>query len=286
MGPTDVAGVPVIVEPTQFRGTGVAGKDDGNSPYEVGPRFFMHADELEKYGHIRASSDLQAAAGFYTHATDRDIQDGIVSEVMVGMSRTWGLDTLDAPTESELADRWAHSEQMIAELEGHLDGSRKPNLVSNLYLAHWRAARWALTLGDLPRAEGHVVRLESLRANHDRLLIHSGPMERVARARLNQKQGNRGVARAELRALRAEYGGERTRQKIAQSDAHAEVLTGLFELGEPGRSIDIFERYLSPVLAYEKETRADDRRRKRLAAACKKVLWSVDRRSAEWCSEL
>lgn len=286
VGPADVAGHAVIVEPTQFRGTGKAGADDGNSPFEVGPRFFMHENELEKYGHIRASKTLTKAAGFYTHATDQDIVDGAVSEVMVGMTKAWELDTLDAPTEAEAAARWEHADRVIAELESKQATTRMPNLVSNLQVAHWRAFRWALTTGDLERAERHVERLEALKAEREALLIRGEPLERVARARLLQKQGRTAEARTQLRALREDYGGERTRQRVARSDGLAEVLVGLYELGESRRAIDRFERYLSPVLGFEKETRSDDRRRKYLAAECGRVLKRVDRRSAEWCANL
>jgi hypothetical protein len=286
VGPADVAGHAVIVEPTQFRGTGKAGADDGNSPFEVGPRFFMHDNELSKYGHVKATKALTEAAGFYTHATDADMVDGAVSEVMVGMTRKWELDTLDAPGEADAADRWEKADRVIAELEGRQATTRMPNLVSNLQLAHWRAFRWALTLGDLERAERHVARLEALKAEREALLIRGEPVERVARARLLQKQGQTAEARRQLRALREEYGGERTRQRIARSDALAEVLVGLYELNEPGRAIDRFERYLSPVLAFEKETHSDDRRRKYLAKECGRVLRSVDRTSAAWCANL
>jgi hypothetical protein len=286
VGPSDVAGAELVIEPTAFRGEPRSNASPG-STYEVGSNFFMAADELERYGHIRASSKLTAAAGYFQHATDRDIADGIVSEVMRGVAREGDLDSLDAPPPDQVAGRFLQSDRVLAELEAHLAGTRKPNLVTNLYLGHWRSFRWALALGDLDRAATHANRLTAIRQEYNDLVIRREPLERIANARLALASGRTAEAKLLLRQLYEEHGGAAaTRHGSAQGDPHAEVLWGLALAGEGSSNRERAERFLLPVLAYEVDTHSDDARRRAVANQCERELRSVEPRTAARCASL
>jgi len=287
VGPADVSGAELVIEPTAFRGRhGRHGSAEGL--FDVGPRFFMMPEQLERYGHYRVAPDLQAAAGYYTHATDRDIDDSVASEVLRGLTVRDALNTLDAPDAATAAARWEAMDRVLEGSEARLEGSRSPNLVSNLRLGHWRAFRWALALGELDRASSHAARLEALHADHDVLLIDNERLDKVAAARLLQGQGRAAEARAALLAVYdTNYSGPHgTSRGFAASDAHAEVLWGLAQLGEGSSVADRYRRFLGPVMAYEERARADDRRYAGAATICAREVAPLDPALAKSCQEI
>jgi len=286
VGPADVAGAELAVEPTAFRGRhGRHGSAEGL--FDVGPRFFMMSDQLERYGHYRVAPDLQRAAGYFTHATDRDMDDSIASEVLRGITTRDALNTLDAPGDDEVRARWEAMERVLEGAEARLEGTRSPNLVSNLRLDHWRAFRWAMTLGDSERAAHHAARLAAIQSGYAALIIDNERLDEVAAARLLQVEG-RAEARAALLSLYQErYGGPHgTSRGFAATDAHAEVLWGLAQLGDGASVADRFSRYLGPVMAYEERARADDRRYAAVAAQCVREVTGVDPALAKSCQEI
>ncbi len=258
-------GEPLYIEPTAFRQTRVRDGMVEVGRIGVGPGFFIREDYHQQRGSVRASPELIAAAGFYELATERDIRDGIVSEVMVGLSG--------------LARREGDQERLEAvgvELSANLEGTRDPNLVSNLFLHHLHQGEAALAAGDLLRAQESVDAARRIRANHDALLVHSEPMELVLEAQVLAASGKRRAAAELLRTICADYDVGVAEQPIAQSTTHADALLALAALSPPGRTT--YNRLVLPILNFESRlfSSGNTERMRAAWAMCVEMLAGVD----------
>ncbi|MFT5680644.1 MAG: hypothetical protein ACI8RZ_001550 [Myxococcota bacterium] len=265
-------GEPLYIEPTAFRQTTVRDGMVEVGRIGVGPGFFIRSDYHRERGSVRASPELVTAAGFYEIATERDIRDGIVSEVMVGLS---GL--------ARQRDDVELMATVGSELAAHLEGTRDPNLVSNLFLHHLHQGEAALVAGDLVAAQAEVDAARQLRGSHDALLVHSEPMESVLAAQVLAAGGERVAAVSLLESICAEYDVGKAELPVAQSATHADALLTLAGLVAPGRSA--YNRLVLPILNFEARVFSGGNSDRRIAAwrLCGEMLAGVDPDRAAVC---
>ncbi len=265
-------GEPLYIEPTAFRRTTVRDGMMEVSHIGVGPGFFIRRDYHRQHGQVQASPALVEAAGFYEIATERDIRDGIVSEVMAGLSG-----------EARRQGSAALLSVVGAELTAHLEGTRDPNLVSNLFLHHLHLGEAALEAGDLAAAQAAVDAAVRLRADHDALLVHGEPMEGVLAARVLAARGEVSAAARMLEGILAEYDIGSAQVPSAQSATHADALLALAALSPAGRGT--YNRLVLPVLNFEARVLPHGNSPRHLAAwrLCAEVLAGVDAARAAEC---
>lgn len=146
---------PIWVETTQFRHIDINGQRVDFMGAGIGEDYFID----EQYypsgrGGTWASSEITIAAGYYTPWTDRDIEDTIVANVMLGAKRA-GVDVPYAQ-----------------ELEAHLAGTREVTLATNLYLHYLQAAEQALAAGKRDEARASALEARRVRASHGALVLY------------------------------------------------------------------------------------------------------------------
>ena len=268
------AGGDLTIEPTAFRQTTIRDGLIEVGRIGVAPGFFIRQDYHRESGQLRASAELIAAAGFYELSTERDIRDGIVSEVMAGLS---GLARRDGDRERLAV--------VGEELEAHLEGTRDPNLVSNLFLHYLQQGEDDLETGDVARAVEAVARAVQIRQSHDALLLHSEPMESVLEAKVLIAQGKRRTAAALLERICARYSTGDTAFPEARGSTHADALLTLASVYPPG--MKTYNRTILPVLNFERRVfpRGNTQRRQRAWELCAEMLASSDPARASACQE-
>ena len=150
----------LYVETTQFRHVDVQGNYVDYMGQGIGKDYFIDPDYYSSgKGGTWASPELVDAAGLYQPWRERDIQDSIVANVLVGLERQ----QLEVPYEAEAA--------------AHLEGTRDITLVANLYEHHLERARAALDAGDAADALAYAEKAQALRASHGVLVVRSTPVE-------------------------------------------------------------------------------------------------------------
>lgn len=291
VGPHDVPGDPITLEPTEFRRTVMRDGKIDLAGHGIGEMFFMHPDHHKKYGRTRAVPELVDKAGYYQYRTDLDISDVIVSEVTRGLAADWHLDDTDPlDDEAERTLRRERQERLLAIMEAELPQSREAGLVTNTWLFHLHAGRSALSDGDGPRALTHARRAAELREEYGVLVIYGEPKEEVLRARALAATGESAEALAEFQRLYEEYGGDARIEyrAVATSHEHADILMGLATGGFKGRRIDRYNYLVLPVLNFEERAGGygNPARRDAAYALCAELLRGIDRRRATECAEL
>lgn len=157
---------PLFIETTQFRaidGDGTRVSFDGQT---IGEEFFMAEDYYSSgRGGTWASPEITAAAGLYQPWTEKELNDNIVANVLVGVAKS-GIEPYPAASEARLA------------------GTRDPMLVTNLYLWYLHQAEDNFDGGDLAMTQTMAVRAQELRAEFGPLIIYLEPKEDALLARV------------------------------------------------------------------------------------------------------
>jgi hypothetical protein len=185
--PAGVEATPLYIEGTNFRRIDVDGRRVDFMGEGIGEDYFIDEDHYPSgEGGTWASPDFAAAAGLYAPATDRDIEDSVVANVLVGLEMQ-GLASIETIQERELSAR--------------LEGSRSYLLVSNLYSLWMTQADRAAAEGDLDRQIDRLRRAHDLRQSHGALLIRSEPLEGLRLVEVLVGQGQTDEARTLLAPL-------------------------------------------------------------------------------------
>lgn len=150
---------PVFVETTQFRAIDRDGSHVSFDGRTIGEEFFMAEDYYSSgRGGTWASAEITAAAGLYQPWTEKELNDNIVANVLVGVAKL-GMEPYPAASEARLP------------------GTRDPMLVTNLYLWYLHQAEDRFDAGDLETTLTMARRAQELRAEFGPLIIYLEPKE-------------------------------------------------------------------------------------------------------------
>lgn len=258
-GPT---GEPLFMEPTQFRKILRSATEVDFMGEGLGDGFFIDADfHRNGGGGVRATEKIIERAGYYEPATERDLMDSIVLNVLHGVTRH----AQEQGDESLLA-------RVRTQLELHLKGTRSPNLVSNLYANYIEGAERALRSGHPKAAIADADRAMALRESHGQLLLRQEPQDKVIRAQAFAHDGQRDEARRILDEAESWYTGFATigAEPVATTQVHAQAL--LLDAQIQARlGVDEYNRLILPVINFERALQAQSQAEdtsERLRMAC------------------
>jgi hypothetical protein len=157
----------LFVETTNFRSIDIQGNRVDFLGVGIGKDFFIHENHHQYGDGYRASKAFAETAGLYQPMTDKDIEDSIVANVLVGLEDNG----IKAPYQEELEKR--------------LEGTRNYLVVSNLYRLLMRQTE------DPAFLEQAALKARELRERFPMLIIDSEPAESVLLARLYQQDPSR-----------------------------------------------------------------------------------------------
>lgn len=262
--PKGSLGERLYIEPTEFRSTlkldGVVDKRG----QELGLGFWVHEDYHRTSRHtVHAARSVIESAGYYEFSTDRDMEDTITDSVALASERLSVL--LDRPDWSNVA-RPAR--------EARLEGSRDPNLVTNLWLGIYETAYDNAHI-DPEVALVAADELAELELSHGDLLLYRGPFSATLRMRAHRHLGNDAEALSLAEEIHEHlyngrvawsYGG-----RTARDEHQAEALYTIALL-RPRGTLDHHNEVLLPVLNYDRGA-GEERNDIRLADMYRRSAW-------------
>lgn len=235
--PEGLSGEALTIEATNFRRIDVSGNRVDFLGEGIGDDYLIPEDyHASGKSGTYADPSLVEAAGLYQPATARDVSDGIVANVVVGLR------------ERGIAAPWTE------ELRARVEGTRSYVLVSNLHTWTLEDARAALDEGDAARA---VTLAESAVALRDRmadLVLVSDPEDRIvlatARFALGEEAGGRAALAEALSWYQAH--ADPDSPPVALTRPHAEALL-LAARVDPPEAAGACEATLGAVLRREEQ---------------------------------